>query len=175
VIRAETLTGRPIIGSDTGRTVGHIVDTLVVPDSGAVAGFVVRKGWLSSEGVLRHGDVTALGDDAVLVRAAVGVLNPREWRDVNLHAIRASAFKNKPVVTRSGEKLGTVAGIYLDERAGHIEAYEIAERGFAGLVQRRSMLPHSSDVAVGRDAIVVTDVPDGKLSPHDPAPRQHTA
>jgi len=175
VIRADTLAGRPIIGSDTGRTIGRIVDALVIPESAAVAGFVVRKGWMSPECVLRKGDVTTLGDDAVIVGSSVGLLNPREWRDLNLHAVRTSTFKGKPVVTRSGDKLGTVAGIYLDERTSRVDAYEIAERAFAGLVQRRSMLPHSSDIAVGDDAIIVSDAPEGKPAPHRGAAHHHTA
>jgi uncharacterized protein YrrD len=66
-------------------------------------------------------------------------------------------LKHKPVITVSGSTVGTIAEVYLDERGSKVAAYGIYERVAAGSVPRYSMLPHSEEIAVGSNAIIVSN------------------
>jgi uncharacterized protein YrrD len=159
VLQADLIVGCPVISEDRGLKLGDVADALVNPDSGAIARFVVRSGPLGAAHVLRQADVATLGTNAVLVHAAANLLDSQQWRATQIHAIRLSALRGRPVMTRAGEKLGLADGLYIDEHTVAIVSYWVGERGFAGLVQRHSVLAHSRDVAIGRDAVVVSRAP----------------
>ena len=165
MLRADALVGRPVIAADTGEKLGEVADTLIIAGSGAIAGFIVRGGWHAPERVLRRSDVMTLGRDALIAAPAAHLIDAAEWRDLGVGAERLASFRNKPVVTRAGEKIGEVVTVLLDEKTPEICGYDVTTPGFAGLVDRHTTLPHSSDVILGPDVIVVPErLPDPAAS-----------
>jgi len=154
-LQADSIVGCPVISEDRGLKLGDVVDALVIPDRGAIAGFVVRSGWLGRERVLKPADVVTLGTDALLVRAGAHLLDVPQWRATQIQTIRLARLKGTPVMRSDGEKLGRIDGLYIDEHTIAIIGYGVSERRFAGVVERHSVLAHSREVVIGRDAVVV--------------------
>jgi uncharacterized protein YrrD len=175
--RTSEVVGKAIVSADRGERVGTVGDVLLDVKAGRVAGLVVEGGLLGRERVLPYEEVHILGRDAVLARTQDGVVDAAAWHARGGHAIRSSALKNRRVLTRSGREIGAVTDLNIDERSGMIEGYEIGSPSFAGLVKRRATLPYSSDVAVGDDAVIVSDEAGEALqaSGHHDTGQKHSA
>jgi uncharacterized protein YrrD len=50
-----------------------------------------------------------------------------------------------------------VKDILLEDGTGRVDAYDVAGAAFAGLVERRQVMPHSNAIVIGPDAIVVPE------------------
>lgn len=155
--RTSDLIGKPIVSADRGEKVGTVSDVLLQTDEGRLAGLVVHTGMLRSERVLPYEEVKVLGGDAVVANSREAVIDPDGWEQRHVHARRSSRLNHQKVITRTGRQVGTIADIYVDEASGRVDAYDVATPAFAGLVHRHARLPHSSDLALGEDAVVVPD------------------
>lgn len=155
--RTSELIGKPIVSADRGEKVGTVSDVLLQPDEGRLAALVVHTGILRSERVLPYEEVKVLGRDAVVARSREAVIDPAGWEQRHVHARRSSRLSHQRVITQTGREVGTIADVYVDEASGRVDAYDVATPVFAGLVHRHARLPHSTDLAVGEDAVVVPD------------------
>jgi uncharacterized protein YrrD len=155
--RVSEYVGKPIVSADGGDKVGMVADVLVDAHAGRVIGLVIGGGILGSEQVLPYGDVQVMGNDAVVARTREHVMSAREWHESANDAARSSTFKNKRVITTSGRELGAVRDVYVNEHTGIVEAYDVAGPAFMRLLERRNVLPQSGAVAVGPDALVVSE------------------
>ena len=155
--KASDVVGRAIVSSETGERIGRVADLLIDAGVARVLGLVIGGGVLKSEQVLPYTDVHTLGGDAVVARTATGVLNPQQWREQGSEGTRSSTLKHRRVLTTTGRALGEIDDVYVDEATGTIEGFELVGSAFAGLVQRRSMLPQGSGITIGADAVLVPD------------------
>lgn len=155
--RVSDIVGKPIISAESGEKLGKVSDVLVDREGSRVVGVVMRKGLLASERVLPYGDVQALGDDAVVARSERGVIGPQEWNDRGVESARSSTLLDKRVLTSGGHRIGAVKDVHLDEETGMVQGYEVAAPAYAGLVQRRAVLPRTGDITIGRDVVLVSD------------------
>jgi len=155
--KVSELVGKPIVSAETGERMGKVADVLLDPQSSHILGLVVGGGLLSSEQVLPYADVQTLGKDAVVARSGKGVVGPKEWRQQGLDTARSSALTHKRVLTTSGRALGEIHDVLVDESAGTVEAFVVANSALGGLVRRRSILPQGSGVTIGADAVLVPD------------------
>jgi uncharacterized protein YrrD len=155
--RVSEYLGKPIVSGDTGEKVGTVADVLVDAHAGRIVGLIVSGGLLTSEHVLPYADVQVMGGDAVIARSRQHIIGAREWREGGSDALRSKTYKDKRVMTTGGRELGTVRDVYVNEHTGAVEAYDVAGRAFARLVERRSVLPQSADVTVGPDALIVSE------------------
>jgi uncharacterized protein YrrD len=155
VYPASHFIGRAIVSAESGARLGRIADLLFGKQR--LVGFVVRIGWWGHERVLLQRDVQEFADDPIIARTVRDFLDPRQWRESEIQAVRVSALRRKRVTTRSGRYVGFVKDVYLDERTGVIDGYAIIEPAFSGLGTRRSVLPQSDDVTCGQDALVIKD------------------
>ena len=155
--KASDVVGRAIVSSETGERIGRVADLLMDAGSARVIGLVVGGGVLKSEEVLPYADVQTLGGDAVVARTAAGVLGRQQWREQGADATRSSTLKHRRVLTTTGRALGAIDDVYVDETTGAVAGFELVGSALAGLVQRRSLLPHNSGITIGADAVLVPD------------------
>ena len=153
--RVSRLIGTAIVAADSGGKIGRVADVLLDPERGSIVALVVRNGLLRDERVLPFAEIGALGEDAVVVRSAVGVLDASEWRSKGLDTRRSKTLKGRPVITTDGNRIGEVQDIFVDEQTGALAHLEIQSPDFAGLLVRRSRLPVSRHVRIGRDVILI--------------------
>jgi uncharacterized protein YrrD len=155
--KASDVVGRAIVSSETGERIGRVADLLMDTGSARVVGLVVGGGVLKSEQVVPYADVQTLGGDAVVARTAAGVIGARQWREEGTEATRSSTLKHRRVLTTTGRALGAIDDVYVDEVTGDVAGFELVGSGVAGLVRRRTLLPQSSGITIGADAVLVTD------------------
>jgi uncharacterized protein YrrD len=79
VTRVKNLIGRPVISAASGKRLGSVADVLLDSDSAALAGLIVRRGWLHDDCVLLTSDLQAFGADAVVSRSA-DLVSAKDWR-----------------------------------------------------------------------------------------------
>jgi uncharacterized protein YrrD len=154
--RLSELPGRAIVAADTGQKLGTVSDVLIDAQGRRIVGFIVGGQLLTSERVVPSENVQAMGD-AVIARSQERVVGAREWRDGDNDSIRASTLKNKPVMTVGGRRLGVIKDVQVEEQTGVITGYEVSGGTLTGFLTRRNLLPESTDIRIGPDAVIVTE------------------
>lgn len=153
--RLSDMIGKPVVSTSSGDKLGTVSDALLDASAVQVVGLVVRHGLLAKEQVLPLEDVERVGRDAVLARSDEHLMTSREWRDSDVAATRSSAIRGRRVMTASGEQLGALSDILVDEETGAFDGLEIESHSFGGLRTRRTVLPRHAAPRIGPDAVIV--------------------
>jgi uncharacterized protein YrrD len=164
------LVGKPIVNGDTGERVGKATDLLVSHDAQQLIGVVVSRGVLGNEkGVLPFEHVRSLGGDVIVADGRQPILDHEQWRRRATETIRSSALAHKRFVTTTGRELGQLSDVCFNEESGRVSGFEVAEAGFAGLVQHHRVIEPAGEVIVGPDLVLVSGVVQAKEEPRGEA------
>lgn len=157
VFHVNEIIGKSVVTVGNGEKLGTIADVLFDTSSQQLVGLVIGSGVLRNEHVLPLTEVQTVGRDAVLVRSAEHVMNPREWKESDVSATRWSAIKGRHVVTADGREIGHASDFLVEEHSGALGGIEIEERSLAGLRHRRHVVASPPAPRIGPDVIVVAD------------------
>jgi uncharacterized protein YrrD len=145
---------KPVIPVNEGKELGRVKDVLFDPDRHALLGVMVSPNTgMDTLKFVDRDQIESIGDSAITVSGSSALTEvssqPRAEEIVNsgLH------LKGTSVVTETGNSLGTVDKILIDD-TGNITAYH-ASSGLLGFGDRTDVLPDEV-ISVGDDAIVVT-------------------
>jgi uncharacterized protein YrrD len=119
-----------------------------------VLGLVIAGGTFRAERVLEYADVQTIGRDAVVTRAGAVAVAAKDWRQRQMTTMRSSVLRHKRVITTTGRALGEVHDLILGDD-GRVSSFEVTGSKLGGLVRPRFMLPHTGDITLGADAVVV--------------------
>jgi uncharacterized protein YrrD len=156
VHRLSELVGKPVVSADSGEKLGNVSDVLVDDGRLQLVGLVLGGGMLGKDHVVPFHDVQTLGGDVIVLRTGGGVVDAREWRETGAAAMRSSTLGGKPVVSASGQRMGTVSDLVVTD-AGAFDAIEVSTPAMGGLRTRRSLVRPSPQMKIGPDVIVVPD------------------
>jgi uncharacterized protein YrrD len=158
------LLAMPLVTVGEGIRLGELKGVAVDTTDGRIRFLTFDGAEGRSDGALPWESVRSIGKDAITVDSLDSVTDsvPALERD------RTSAYLgDRPVVTESGERLGTVVGYDIDESSGQIEAFHVSTGGFFGrLVRSERVFSRSNVRAIGQDAIVVADELQTQRSEH---------
>lgn len=155
-MRSRRLPGMPVLSLDAGVAVGRIVRGVVDPDRRRVAALLVALPRWWGRRLLPIEAVHAFGGHAVTVGSADALVPLRHDE-----ALARLLYENRipligsPVVTAGGELVGTVRDYEID-RTGAITTLYVAEGMWRALSGREHAVPGSSLLALGKDAVIVT-------------------
>lgn len=162
---ASELMSLPVIATQQGREIGRVKDVLFDPNAHQLLGLMVTAAAAAESTMFLERDaIRSIGDDAVTVDsddklgAVASYPRVREIIDSGIH------LKGAPVLTESGESLGRVDKIMVDE-AGGVAAYEVS-RGVLGLGGRKEIAP-ADVISIGEDAIIVSRAAAEDADQHD--------
>jgi sporulation protein YlmC with PRC-barrel domain len=148
------LLGMPLVTVDEGQRLGRVSGVEYDPERGRIA-YLKFEGDKRKDGLIPWEAVQAVGADAVTVQGVAAVqpgIAPSE-RDC-----LTPYLGDRPVVTESGERLGTITGYDFDEQTGEVRRFHIATGGFLGrLTGRELAFPPEAIRTFGKDAIIVAD------------------
>jgi len=157
----KELIGKPVVAVDTGDRIGTVSDALLEDEAGrgslSIVGLVIGGGLLAQEHVMPFRDVQTIGGDTILARSHAGMVGAREWRESGVRSTRVSLLKGRPVVSTTGQRLGELSDLLIDEQTGTFSALEVAASDLGGLRTRRSLLQPVTDVRIGPDAVLVPE------------------
>lgn len=157
--RLSEMIGKTVVSVESGEKLGTISDALLEPGEVRLMGLVVGQGMLGKEHVLPLEDVQTVGRDTVLARTHEHLIDPRDWKARDIQATRTSTLRGRPVVSGAGDRLGQVTDLLVDEQTGAFGGLEVETRSLGGLRHHRSVIPASPTPRIGKDAIVVPEVP----------------
>jgi len=151
----QDVVGLSVFSIEEGRVLGKTTECVVDLATGKVLGLIVAAGRGEEMGIAR-GDITSVGRDAVMVSAA-DVLKPlAEVEDLAEH--RTAGETPAPrVLTRSGQVLGTLGIVRVDEACEKVIAYEIRGDVVQAVADGPATLPIIKGTVHGRDAVVLPE------------------
>ena len=153
----NALIGKPIVSADTGAKVGKVEDLLLDENRRLVLGVLVSHGLLGKQQVLRFAEIATPGSDALIAKSASQLLDAHSWLQDGTSSSRATALRGKNVITESGDTLGTVADLVVDDMTGEVVALDVARKALGGLRTRHSRAPLNDRVRLSGDVVVVPD------------------
>jgi uncharacterized protein YrrD len=144
--------GLDIVGltvrDESGRRTGTVSDVVFDDASRHVIGVTVRRGrfrrqheFIAIQYVRSIGRESLVADTGRACPASDG---------------RENALQGKLVVSRTGQSLGRIKDVYIDETTGEVKAYQIASDAPAGTDRQGLLILADSRPIIG-DVMVVTD------------------
>jgi len=158
--KASDLLRLAVLSVSEGKRLGEIDGLLVQRDTRTLAALVVGSGVFSHRRYLRFSHARSFGADTVMVQQESHLdaeLPREELRQLD------TALSGRPVVTRSGHRLGEILDYAVDLSTGKIETYRVQPE--ASLLARMVplgrhdalVIPDAMVIALGADALVVRD------------------
>lgn len=154
--RINALYSKRVINVATGDPVATVRDVVLSDDVRRIVALLVSEGG-------RGGDEQVIPWESVISVGEFVIADGRQaWQTLADHPdvanLREQAHQitGKPIMSATGERLGTVSDILYDER-GQLVSYELKQGGLFGGSSDAPMLPASSVQAIGKDAIIATN------------------
>jgi uncharacterized protein YrrD len=156
--KAKQLLGTEIVELESGKTIGKICNVIFLPNRKKLLGFGVNCGkWVKREKVLQLKDIENIGKDLVIIK------NKRILSDFDRYPefLQAINEKNRildlKVITRSGEELGYIEDIILNEKDGSIEGYILTDGIIEDIMKGKSIIPFEDEIIFGEDTVIVNN------------------
>ncbi|MDQ0231536.1 PRC-barrel domain-containing protein [Metabacillus malikii] len=151
----STLKGMPVYCNKSATLLGYVTDLYLSPQ-GQIFGLLMEgKGLINRDKFVPFEVVDALGENGVMVKDR-NSLQPVHAIKTNQQYIPYDDLHFKSVLTREGEKLGLLEDVYISEKMGTIEAYELTDGFFADITEGKKVVKASGEpLTISKDAIVM--------------------
>jgi uncharacterized protein YrrD len=125
-MQANELKGRGVLALSNAEKIGQVDDVLFDAQFRQVLGFRVKRGGVfgKAQALLRD-SVTSIGAAALTVQSPDVINDEERFADL-AHASTLSQVERTQVVTESGEVLGTIAHLEIDDDARKVTAYTLS-------------------------------------------------
>jgi sporulation protein YlmC with PRC-barrel domain len=152
----DELIGLPLVLLDQGLQIGRLRGVEIDPAAGRIRYLRFDGDHGHRDGIVPWEAIRAIGVDAITVESESRILNdvpPPERPNLTPHV------GDRPVVTESGSRVGTIHSYQVDEATGEIVGYCVRTgRGFLSRFTGHDVeLPPTAIRTFGRDAIIVDD------------------
>ena len=125
-MQADELKGRGVLALSNAEKIGQVEDVLFDAQFRQVLGFRVKRGGLfgKAQALLRD-SVTSIGAAALTVQSPDAINDEERFADL-ARASTLSQVERTQVVTDTGEVLGTIAHLEIDDDAREVTAYVLS-------------------------------------------------
>jgi uncharacterized protein YrrD len=155
-LKAHDVGGNDIIDAKTGTRVGRVEDMLIDPQSMRVSAVVTHLGDFLNRDVraIPANQVQTWGRDVILI-SGEGEMGRREDIPGQESFLSISDnLRGKTVVTTSGEKIGQINDVLMDDN-GQIVAFELGSGGiFEGRHEGPTHIPANATRSLGQDVLI---------------------
>jgi sporulation protein YlmC with PRC-barrel domain len=142
----------------TGTAIAHTGEMVIDPRQLKLVAFYCTGPRLDvNPAILNLGDVREIGDIGLIVDSADVLMSPDDL--VRLKEVLDFRFElqNKPVVTKSGDKLGKVVGFALDSTSLYIVKLHVRPSGWKAFKTPELIIDRSQIAQVTDDEVIVRD------------------
>jgi uncharacterized protein YrrD len=156
LIKGSDVIGTKIITINEGKEIEDVDDIVYDPTDNRVKALLVAPGGLFSDAkVILTEDVTAIGEDAVLVESRDVLKDAGEVKGPVSSIAEGNTYltKNK-VISEEGKDLGTITDIYFDNKTGLVSEFEVSQ-GLEDIKSGRKRIKITDIITVGEDAVIV--------------------
>lgn len=155
--RGRQIIGLPVVALDSGRRIGEVGDILYSAEDKTIRGLLLKTKWLRSDEVVPFGDVISIGSDAVMVASSSVKQRLKDLPRMN-STQRAAEFRQQQLLTASGELVGIVQDIVIDEKNGTLVAVELSDGLLNDLLSGRTTLPLPDGFVLNGGNCVIPDL-----------------
>lgn len=153
--KAKELIGKSIVHQATGSKLAEVRDLIFETDASKIAALLVDNGgWFREARVICWESVTNIGD-VVMVTGDNPVVLANEASQLSDELKEDVRITGSPIMTESGERIGTVGDLYIDD-TGRVIGYEVRQ-GFVSDLSGRKFLLADHVRTVGKDAIIANN------------------
>lgn len=124
-MNASDLKGRAVVTLSDATKVGQVDETLFDAQYRTVLGFRVSSGVFHPNEAVLRAQVSAIGADAITLPSPSALNHEDRFPELQ-GAVPLSKVIGAKLVTPSGELIGTVSAVTLDEAAQNVLAYTLA-------------------------------------------------
>jgi len=154
-MRIQELLGMPVVAVDRGVRLGTVKGVELDPNLGRIRYLRINADDRRPDGVIPWETLRSIGRDAVTVESPSALQETIPGADCDR---MISHFGDRPVVTESGSRIGTITSYELDPTTGVITNYHVALSGLLNRLTRRDVeFPQAAIRSVGVDAVIVSD------------------
>ena len=169
LIQASNLINRPVYCLETKSAVGRILDIIIDPKNGKLAGLKVSPSFLSPYKILSSKDIIAVQPNFVAINKESALVKPEEV--IPLKKIIDSCIRvlGNWAKTKDGEWLGKIDDLVIDATTLSIIKYYIKGMAFGfrtqpflGTFKENRIILAEDIVSINKDAIIVKSEPEIK-------------
>ena len=162
VERIDKIIGREVLSLESANNLGPVVDLLVDPLSGKLAGLVVQRSSDQTETLVSIHDIHGIGPAAVVVEGDESLVLT-EASPLNTLPRAQADLNGVKVLTEHGQLLGNIANLFLCLTERPVFIYEVRSSLIDKLLGRAVYFAASLGCAFSddRSALVVAAEPEG--------------
>lgn len=167
IMNASDLKGRAVVTLSDANKIGHVSDVLFDPQYRHVLGFRVRRSRLGGTDAVLRASVSAIGTDALTIAGPDAVNAEKRFSELT-NAVDLDQATHTSVVSESGNVVGSIANLELDDEARTMTAYELDAPLLDRLRGRRRVIKVEDVLRVGSGGIMMipTSVSDELSAAH---------
>lgn len=155
MIRSKKLIGAEIIESDSGKRLGSIKGVLFSPPEKKIKGFIMScRLWYRGDSLVDIEHIKSISE-CIMVSDSNDFLIISKAADLKSAALFMNRIFGIKVVTESGERLGYIDDIIIDEKEFKIEGYVLTDGIVEDLLNGKSIISYDEDIVFGEDVAVV--------------------
>jgi uncharacterized protein YrrD len=164
---ARALVGRAVVSVADGEKLGTVSDVALDLSARAVRGLLMGGGGgllhREAPSLIPLAQIHSIGPHAVTLADKTGITRVEGTSDAGAPTLDAL---KKPVVTESGEAIGTGDDVTFDEATGAFTALQLAPKGgFLGIGATTPVIPLDEVIEFGPDAITVHNAAIARVHP----------
>lgn len=156
--KSKQLTGLGIVELDNGIIIGKIDTVIFYPGVKNLLGFSVSCGkWIKRKKVLNIKNVVNIGKHAVMVKNENVLTEISSCPDINEAMKEKTRVFGLIVMTDTGEELGYIEDIIIDESNYTIEGYVLSDGIFEDIFNGKSIVPFAEEMIFGKDTVIINN------------------
>jgi uncharacterized protein YrrD len=155
--RGRELLGLSVVGQEDGRRLGNVRDLFFDHDTDELLALVIAEkdlfGLIDAQ-IVPWREIVSIGGDVILARNSASIIKLRDDPRVREMAQRETVLSGTAVMSQSGEKIGTLADMFIDETTGRVLGYEVSNGFLSDTLRGKKFVPAPPGLAIGRDAAI---------------------
>lgn len=158
MLRGREIIGMPVISIPQAEPITKVRDVIFDAPAGVLAALLVDEGgWVSGATILPFDAVSSIGRDAVMVEDVDRLIASAERPELDKLLTAGQTLIGNTMYTVSGDKIGVIDDIVVDEESGQIVGYDVSGGLFKDFYRGKFMVEVPEIVSVGPEVVIVPD------------------
>jgi uncharacterized protein YrrD len=170
MIQGKSLLGRSLVGQNDGKVLGTVKDLIFAHDSDEIVALVLADKdlfGLIDAIVVPWRLVRSISGDVIMVENAAAMMklheDPRTRELTQNPANRESVLSGTKVLSSSGEVLGTLADMCIDEKTGKVLGYAVSKGFVSDTLRGKKFIPAPPGLSVGPHAAIARPTAEAQI------------
>jgi len=155
--KGKSLLGLSVVGQEDGKNLGTVKDLFFDHDTDELLGFVIAEkdlfGLIDAQ-IIPWREVRNITGDVVMVENSASKIHLRDDPRAREMSQRETVLSGTQVLSQDGQKIGTLADMFIDETTGRVTGYEVSGGFFADTLRGKKFVAAPPGLSIGKDAAI---------------------